>query len=166
MTNTIDESYVCDISALYALTSAEDEECWLADSGAGKHMSFRKEYFTTLEKVSEKYFVKTADNNVLSAEGFCTVNITEEVQGERIEKTLTDVLYVPGLRRNLFSISRIADKSFSFHAFKDKCEVRDKNGKLTSAGVRYGNLYRMLFSVKNILPCNVADTKQSRESDL
>ena len=146
----IDESYVCDISALYALTSPSDEECWLADSGAGKHMSFKKEYFSTLEDVSEKYYVKTADNNILSAEGMGTVTVLEEINGQSIERKLTDVLYVPGLRRNLFSISKIPDKSFSFHVFQGRCEVRDKSGKLTSAGVRYGNLYRMLFSVKSV----------------
>ena len=122
-------------------------------------MSFKKEYFSTLEDISEKYIV----NNSLSAEGIGTVTVLEEINGQSIERKLTDVLYVSGLRRNPFSISKITDKIFSFNVFQDRREVRDKSEKLTSAGVRYGNLYRMLFSVKGVYSCNAVGTKERKQ---
>ena len=122
-------------------------------------MTCEREYFSTLEDILKKYYVKTADNNILSAEGIGMVTVLEEINGQCLERKLREVLYVPGLRRNLFSISKITDRSFSFHMFQYRCAVCDRGGKLTSVGVRYDNLYRMLLSVKNVHSRNAVDKK-------
>ncbi|KMQ86626.1 copia protein [Lasius niger] len=50
----------------------------------------------------------------------------------------------------------ITDRKFSFHSYRNRCEVRESNGALSAEGVRYGYLFRMLFNVKKPEECNVA----------
>lgn len=151
---------VCDVSAFYSKTSDRDEDIWLADSGASKHMTFRKDFFTSLNPISEIHHEKIADDKLLPTEGSGTIVITEHISGKFVERELHNVLYVPEMRRNLFSVATINDKQFSFHAYEKFCEVRDKDGKLSSSGVRRGNPFKMLFRVKMPEQCNVAEPKQ------
>lgn len=67
--------------------------------------------------------MQIADNNTLSSTGIGTVKVEEKVNGQIHERVLQDVLYVPSLRRNLFSIPAITEKGFSFFASKDTCEI-------------------------------------------
>lgn len=93
-----------------------------------------------------------------SIAGVETINIQVEVNGRFYDRQLLNVLYVPGLKRNLFSVGAVNNKGFSFHSFETHCEVRDKNGKLNSVGKRYcGNLFKMQFQVKSLIPeCNLS----------
>lgn len=158
--------YICDVShALYSGNSEEDDTTiWLADSGASHHMTYKKNYFSTLETLKKSYSVKIADNKILPIAGIGTVVIKETVDGQQLQRELSDVLYVPGLRRNLFSITAINDKKFSFHAYEKKCEVRDSDGNLCSLGIRYDNLFKMLFEVQLSAQCNVTQANLQKEN--
>ena len=153
-------TYVCEVQALWARRMKQDEDIWLADSGASNHMTFRRDFFTSLKPLKEKQSVKIADNKMLPIEGIGNMRIQETVNGQQKERVLSNVLYIPDLRKNLFSITTINDRQFSFHAFANRCEVRDREGKVSSHGIRRGNLFQMLFEV--IIPsaeCNVAQEK-------
>ncbi|XP_076383615.1 uncharacterized protein LOC143260915 [Megalopta genalis] len=71
--------------ALYSNTLDRDENVWIADSGAGKHMTGRKEFFKNIVPLSNSFSVQIAD-----------------------DKTVTD-------------------KGFSFHAVRDRCEIRNSD---------------------------------------
>ena len=148
-------AYVCDVTALYSNTSDEDNDVWIADSGASMHITYRSDYFTSFEAIPEEHFVKVADDKILAAPGKGTIVIQEKMHGQLQERELQNVLLVPGLKRNLFFIATMSSNNFSFHAFKEKFEVRDSEGKLSSIRVRYKTLFRMLFQVKVPLECNV-----------
>ena len=129
------------------------------------HMTYRSDFFSSLEAVTEDHFVKVADDKILAVTGKGTIIIQEEIRGSLQERELKNVLLVPGLKRNLFSIGTVSNKNFSFHAYKEKCEIRDSNGKLSSIGVRYKTLFRMLFKVKIPIECNVADLRINSNSE-
>lgn len=158
-------AYISDVTATFSSTCEEDSEVWIADSGASMHMTFKQEYFTHLEAPAEEYLVKVADDKILQASGIGTIIIQEKLLGRLQERELRNVLFVPELKRNLFSIGTISDNNFSFHAYKEKCEIRGCDGKLSSVGVRYKNLYRMLFEVKVPVNCNLAQVKGCSQSD-
>ncbi|CAK9832648.1 Retrovirus-related Pol polyprotein from transposon TNT 1-94 [Anthophora retusa] len=117
-TLSIESGYISDVSAFYSKTTSNDEDIWLADSGASMHMTFRKDFFTSVNLLNEARHVKIADDKILPVTGIGTVIISEQVNGKAIERELQNVLLVPQLRRNLFSIATINDKKFSFHAVK------------------------------------------------
>ncbi|KAK9712021.1 GAG-pre-integrase domain [Popillia japonica] len=99
--------------------------------------------------------VKFADNKVLPTAGIGTVEIQVVLNGKVFERRLSKVLYVPGLKRNLFSVGAATEKNLSLHCFKDHCEVTDKEGILSAVDVRNGKLFHMNFLVKTV-ECNVA----------
>ncbi|CAK9811716.1 Retrovirus-related Pol polyprotein from transposon TNT 1-94 [Anthophora quadrimaculata] len=126
----VESGYISDVSAFYSKTTSNDEDIWLADSGASMHMTFRKDFFASVNLLNETRHVKIADDKILPVTGIGTVVISEQVNGKVIERELQTYL-------------------------------RDKNGKLTSYGVRHGGLFRMLFEVKVPAQCNVAEPKHS-----
>lgn len=152
------ETYICDISALQTDISFEEKDVWIADTGASMHMTPIKEFFCSLETARDVPYVRTADNKSLRTAGIGTVNVQVDVEGKFYDRQLVNVLYVPGLKRNLFSVEAVNDKGLSFHSYKTYCEVRNKDNKVSSVGVRYrGNLFRMLFQVKTQPPeCNLS----------
>lgn len=125
-------AYITETIALYSENSEKNDDFWIADTGASRHMTYRKDFFTHFEPVKEKHFVVIADDKVLTTQGAGTVLIQEEINGKTIERELRDVLFVPELRRNLFSIGTVNKKKFSFHSFEHKCEIRDSDGQLSS----------------------------------
>jgi hypothetical protein len=82
--------------------SLESTRAWVSDSGANVHLSGDKRLF-----VGGRYRpaeIRTAGNEKIRST--CNADITLKIQGKVLE--LKSVFYVPGLRRNLLSISRLA----------------------------------------------------------
>lgn len=148
------QTYVCEVSALNTEDFIQEKDIWIADSGASMHMTWRREIFQNFNPSETIKHVKIADDKLLPISGTGVVNIQVDLNGKVYDRTLSNVLLVPGLKRNLFSVGAVNDKKFSFHAYEQHCEVRDQGGELSSVGVRYGNLYRMLFKVKDP-ECNI-----------
>ncbi|XP_051167783.1 uncharacterized protein LOC127285691 [Leptopilina boulardi] len=131
------ETYICDISVLHTEVPRDDKDVWIADTGASMHITSEKDFFVSLQPSKNVPHVRTANNKVLPTAGIGTINIQVEIEEKFYDKQLSNVLYVSGLKRNLFSVGAVNDKGFCFHSFKDYCEVRDKDNKVSSTGVRY-----------------------------
>jgi hypothetical protein len=61
--------------------------------------------------------VKLADNSTVWAAGVGTIDIVANVAGNIITHTLTNVLLIPGLKRNLFSIETFEKKGYTCRKF-------------------------------------------------
>ena len=90
--------------------------------------------------------------------------IQKTVNGITYTREMKNVLLMPALKRNLFSIGTMNNKGFSFHSFKDKCEIRNENGKLLSSGVRCGKLFKMNFEVIVHVECNAANVECNNDN--
>jgi len=88
-------------TALIATTANPEkgEDVWIADQAASTHMTGRKEIFTDLQQVSPPIAIAGTGPTHATAKG--TVRVKTE-KGDTL--LLTDVLYIPGLDYNLFSI--------------------------------------------------------------
>ena len=117
-------------------------------------MTFKSDFFTSLEPLEEEHFVKIADDKILPATSVGKITILEDIEGQIEEREMQNVLLVPGLKRNLISIGTVNDKKISFHCYEHKCKICDSDGMLTSRRVRHGKLFRMLFKMP--VQCNVA----------
>ena len=82
---------------------------WFLDSGASFHMIDDKSLFSTLEEKDLKILIEMGDDEKYSVSGVGTVAFQRE-HGASI--TLTDVKYVPGLKKNLVSIAMLEDKGY------------------------------------------------------
>ena len=92
-------AYICDISALYTMSSNIEKTEWICDSGASVHMTGQNEWFTALEPTDKPMHLKIADDTILRAAGKGTIEIQTLLDGEWHDRTMYNALYVPGLRR-------------------------------------------------------------------
>jgi hypothetical protein len=130
------------ISALLG-TIPTSNNVWLIDSGASRHMTGYKENLTELVEKDSRLHVVLGDNARYDVKGTGTTSLQLDTS---IPLHLSDVLFVPGMRRNLVSISALEDKSYKV-AFSDgKVLAWHKNSSMDSTnviGVREDNLYKL-----------------------
>ena len=114
---------------------------WLVDSGSSKHMTgfceaptnYRKKKFTTQ--------VELGDETTYKIEGVGSTSLQLE---SGIVLHIEDILYVPGLKKNLLFVASLEDKGYKFLFMDKKVLLWAKNEKLSSSesiGVREGGIY-------------------------
>lgn len=146
---------VSDITTSYQCASAESgRDYFIADTGAGRHMTFRKDFFFELRPNPVGSAVKVADDCCIDAPGVGTIIIQERLDGVLYEREIKNVLYVPDLGCNLLSIGTVNRNGLKFCSDEKGCEIRDKQGNLIARGVPQGNIFRMLSKVKVSTECN------------
>ena len=123
-----------------------DERAWYADSGATEHMTERREWFSTFKAIPPgTWAVAVADDRDLWVRGIGDINITRLVDGVNKKGVMRKVLYIPGLRRNLFSIGLATKAGIAFQALRDRCVLHDDfgEGPKVMEGERIGTLYKL-----------------------
>ncbi|KAG8499626.1 hypothetical protein CXB51_006086 [Gossypium anomalum] len=97
------------------VTSVNDSkvsEEWILDSGCTFHMSPNRGWFTTYETVSEGV-VLMGNNASCKIAGVGTIKVK---MFDGVVRTLSDVWYVPELKRNLISLSTLDSKGYRYTA--------------------------------------------------
>eukprot|EP00253_Pinus_taeda_P025239 PITA_25239 len=114
--------------------------CYL-DSGASFHMTDDKKLFSALEEKDLKMHIEMGDNGRYSVSGVGTVAFQRE-HGAPI--TLKNVVYVPGLKKNLVSVAMLEDKGYDVVFSKGKAFLRHIDmGQTKRIGIRVKNLYKL-----------------------
>ena len=95
--------------------------------------------------------VGVGDGRTVSVIGIGKVKVfTQLHNGERVVCWMTDVLYVPKLINNLFSVHAATSKGNTV-SFKHKdCCIRNKNRKVIGAGSSLGKLYKLDCEVQQL----------------
>jgi hypothetical protein len=131
-----------EMSLLVSLSTVETpSSVWYIDSGASSHMSGVREHFTDLTKFVIKLEIVLENNTIVRAVGRGTVSL-------RPPMLFRDVLYVPGLKKNLISVSTIQDRGFEVSFRGEEVLIYPKGSSITSArviGTHDGKLYRLSF---------------------
>ncbi len=107
-------------------------------------MTSVKDQFTKLTK-SEDMEVVLGDDLVVRAVGEGTISFQSESQPPLLN---IEVLYVPGLKKNLISISRFEDRGYEMLFKGGQVLMYPKGSRVTSTKVlkvREEKLYRFLF---------------------
>jgi hypothetical protein len=130
-------------SALTGSTN-DDDDMWIIDSGASRHMTGDHENITSVreKRISQK--VELGDNHSYAVKGIGKASIELE-SGNNVH--LNNVLYVPGLKKNLVSISCLEDKGDIITFVDGKVLVWPKHSSIDNArviGIREGRLYKLL----------------------
>lgn len=118
---------------------------WYLDSGASFHMSGDKNIFSTLEEKDLQMRIEMGDDGKYHVLGEGTVVFQRE-HGAPL--TLTDVKYVPGLKKNFVSVAMLEDKGYN---------VVFNKGKVFSRHISTGQTKRIRIRVKNLYKLEVDD---------
>jgi hypothetical protein len=119
-------------------------DTWYIDSGASRHMTSVREHLTDLTQCGDVEVVLGDDREVKVA-GCGTVSFRRE---SLPPMTLTEVLYVPGLKKNLVSVSTIEEKGYEVLFRDGQVLLFPRGSSITSAkviGTRHERLYKFLF---------------------
>ena len=161
----------------HALSTMVDDKQkdWIIDSGATCHMSNCEEMFSKLKKLEEPINVHVGDGHPLKGVGKGSVKMTVTIPSGATSKIkLRNVLFVPELSYNLFSVSS-AVKSGKLVMFnEDECQIMDEASKIIMTANKKGNLFYLNLSQmtepsikgdgdNEIVNLNKADDKISQE---
>jgi hypothetical protein len=89
------------------LTSTLEDDMWIIDSGASRHMVGDQVRLFNLNEKRTSYKVELGDKNTFPVEGIGQASINLKTCNN---VHLSNVLYVPDLEKNLVSISCLEDK--------------------------------------------------------
>ena len=120
----------------------EQEESWIVDSGAAKHVTGTRTVFSTLDPGSTSNAIQTASGHVLPVEGTGTVKLSTDG-----EINMNNVFYVPGLTNNLISVGCLTDKGFTMVFDSSQCLIfKGRTTEVVGRGIRdkQTGLYRYI----------------------
>jgi hypothetical protein len=104
MTSYVSTKDMCEIINLLhylALTGMIEDDMWIIDSGASRHMTGDQARISNLNEKKTSYKVDLGDKSTYPIEGFGQASIKLESCNH---VHLRDVLYVPGLKKNIVLI--------------------------------------------------------------
>ena len=126
-------------------TCSVSSSVWYIDSGASTHMSSVRECFYELNERGVSVEVELGDGRVVRVVNRGTTSLQRE---SRHPLRFRDVYYVPGLRKNLISVSTIKDRGFEVRFHEGRVYILPRGASFASTkviGTQCGKLYRLDF---------------------
>ena len=128
--------------ALAACGIPSKQNDWWIDSGASQHMTPDKKGLSDYQSFRNPLQVKLADNSVLLSYGKGNLHLSVFDGTEKVNITLSDVLFVPKIQNKLLSLPSMTEKGAEVHFKGQFCKVII-DGKLFSIGHKHGKLYKL-----------------------
>lgn len=122
----------------------KDQNIWVIDSGASRHITGQHKQLKTLSKGKSSYSVELGDNKSYPVRGIGSTSIELE-NGGNIH--LNNILFVPSFQKKLLSISCLEDKGDRVAFINGKVVIRGRNSRIEDATmieIREGRLYRFI----------------------
>lgn len=133
--------------AMLSDTSLE-QNCWYLDSGASDHMTGCQEWFESVTEIDRS--VKIGDGSLLQAVGVGDIHVLINVNFKWIPTVLKNVMLVPELKINLFSVGAALEKGYTLVGDSDICKL-EKDGKVCAVANRQGKVYVMDMKIDQAL---------------
>ena len=109
MGEALASQFELDFSLIACLVSSAMGSVWYLDSGASFHMTGDKELFSDLEEKDLQMHIEMGDDGRYSATGIGTITFERE-SGKPF--LLKNVMHVPGLKKNLVSVTMLEDRGY------------------------------------------------------
>eukprot|EP00253_Pinus_taeda_P027997 PITA_27997 len=118
---------------------------WYVHSGASRHMTGVREYFSEISESETDVEVVLGDDKVVRAVGVGTLTFQRE---SKPPLKVTKVLYVPRMRKNLISVSALEDRGYEVLFRGGRVLMYPRGAPAESPrviGVRHAKVYRFAF---------------------
>ena len=142
------DSYYSDdecIALVSEVVQEEERSKWIIDSAAGSHMCKNGCELENLRKLKRPKKVKVGNGQHVIAHREGTVKLLVKNSGRKIRKVkLHNVLFVPELQYNLFSVAKAADLGKKVVFGKTGCDIIDsKTKEVIGSAIKVGKLYHL-----------------------
>ena len=143
------------------VSSSSVKNEWVMDSNCSFHMCPNREWFQNFNQ-KETGTIYMGNNQSCSVQGIG--NIILKLHDNKI-RTLTEVRYVPGLKRNLISLGTLDELGFSYKAENGFMHVLKDNNLILSGTKKHG-LYILNGCYYPSVNVHTACTIKSDETEL
>lgn len=127
-----------EFSLMTYLSSSVANKIWYINIGASCHMTRVRDCFTKLEKMLD-FYIELDDSVKYHATSVGTVKFQRESSKPFL---VEDVLYVPGMTKNLILVSTLEEKSCIITFERGKVYIHSKDSKVAKLiGVRHDKLF-------------------------
>ena len=137
----------------------DTSEVWLADSGASRHITCRREWLVNFKPFTNNTVISgiTGETAVL---GVGDVNISRYVDGQWYPGTLSEVWLVPGCGKNLLATGVCMSRGLRVLFDGREVEIRQEGNLIATGFLQPNQLCRMQFKtiVNEDLQVNAAAT--------
>ncbi|UYV80412.1 hypothetical protein LAZ67_19000134, partial [Cordylochernes scorpioides] len=133
---------------LTALSCAIPDNSWVIDSGAIHHVCNKREWFTNFQGITSDPILRASGTT--RAEGCGDIKFKAYVGKHHVDLKLCNVLYVPDVRQNLLSVSRMKNKGKIVNFANRRAQVFDSENRIVAIAHDENGLYVMKGRV--ILP--------------
>ncbi|CAM8990208.1 unnamed protein product [Rhodiola kirilowii] len=123
---------------LFVVTTANESDSWILDSGCNMHATPNRNVFSNLKLINDGE-VRLGDQTVLHIRGIGNVPLRMH---DGVVRVIQNVRWVPGLRRNLLSESAFDDLGCHITNFNGVREIM-RNGRTVLKGLKKGGLYHV-----------------------
>lgn len=121
-------------------------DLWYQDCAATQHMTARMDWLTNFVELEVPMMIIIGDSTQLEGTGIGEVELEAFNGTDWYQVTLKNVLYVPKMTFNLFSVTQILDKGYVQCADAEKSIFKNsEDNDIVAIGERDGNLYKMMF---------------------
>nr|CAN76839.1 hypothetical protein VITISV_004488 [Vitis vinifera] len=117
----------CHEEQLFAATcfaNKSTSESWFVDSGYTNHMINNQDLFRELDRIAISK-IRIGNGEYIPVKGKGTVAIESQTS----LKLIYDVLFVPDIDQNLFSVGQLVEKEFKIYFEDRNCIIKDAEGK-------------------------------------
>lgn len=154
-----------DTFAAYHGEAAVKTECqrpWILDSGCTTHLCGDRQLFKSFDGRTSGS-INLASQACSQVRGKGTVNLTVDNGNALRSVDFAQTLFVPELRANLVSVSKITDKSHKVLFQKDSALIMDLEGNIKLKAERRGDLYYIIQGHKATGTAGVVEDKANIE---
>lgn len=124
----------------------DKRDVWYSDSGASRHITSRREWFSKF-RPDRGATISLGDDGVCEVNGEGTIIIEKFVNGKWQRSQIENVLYVPAVQSNLFSVGECTSRGYKVQFVGEDVQFM-MDDKVTAVGLKQSNkIYRMLFRV-------------------
>ncbi|XP_018372310.1 PREDICTED: uncharacterized protein LOC108767079, partial [Trachymyrmex cornetzi] len=114
------------VNAFIGDNRSSNSKDWFMDTGASEHMCNDKKMFQIFCERQEIKKIKIDNRTLLDVKGKSTVVLYAWTGSDFIKTFLSDALYVPDLKFNLFSVGHAMDKGYQLITNSKYCEFVDR----------------------------------------
>ena len=125
------------------VSCAADSHVWYFDSGSTKHITSHRDLFTSLEAIPHGNTITCANNASYPVQGVGKIVL---IAANGTSFILVDALYIPGIKKNLLSISALVARLGLVVKFvDDRCIVHDLSfgDEIVASGILCHGLYKL-----------------------
>ncbi|CAG9136603.1 unnamed protein product [Plutella xylostella] len=130
---------------------------WLVDSGASQHMCRDRNLFTTFQQTLDNKTVIVGNGEEISALGCGQVAVQVYDGCGWVKTTIDNVLFVPELKTNLFSVKCATERGYVVKMDNNWCKFYKEN-TVCAVASRSGDMYYMVMRYQSEI-ANVTEVK-------